>query len=696
MTAEILLVSDNEQTINEISEILKQHSYILKTASDSEKAEKIINEDSLDIVLYDCEAENIDILLSAGRMKLNLQSKNICSILLLGRNNADYNLLKYASCYITRPFDEHLFSASIASNLQMRNSLKELSKNNSSLAKSLYQLNVLYTAGMQLSEPSASKGKLIDIAMNALDQSLSLSLSYALVLSSANDIKLIIKSLFPISDRLENAIKIRAILNYKNEFSLNPNETDIIISKFSKDQFGEYDLNVFEYDNLSAKINIKNKFYGIVEVFREADFSSDDAKCFSALINQASPPLEGAVLYEEIKEANERLKKLESLKSEFISIVSHELKTPLTSINSSLDIILKGMTGEVNSAAEKFLNLAKANTKRLEAIIGDLLDLSKIEAGKMEFHFEKTNINLPAAMVKNSLENLAKERSITINLNLDNNLENVYIDTQRIEQVLTNLISNALKFTPENGVIEVSSSKITEEDLRKIDFFKQLPEHLSREYVQIKVKDSGIGIAKENWSRIFEQFRQIENPSVRKTGGTGLGLPISKRLIDAHKGFIWLESTLNQGTAFYIALPVMNDKEIFELSLEQDIIKAKQDKINIALFSLCEKIIEGKSLIDKILQEEIIRKTSVYKDYFKIENGKRYYYSYALDIDSFAFDFEKMQLENYIKAQSEEYSECTVQYSSVLYPQEGKTAEDLIEKLNSFSKGDIDEKDTDS
>ena len=378
MAAEILLVSDNNQTINEISEILKQHSYILKTAADSEKAEKIINEDSLDIVLYDCEAENIDIPLLSSRMKLNLQSKNICSILLLSGNNINYNLLKYASCYITRPFDEHLFSASISSNLQMRNSLKELSKNNSSLAKSLYQLNVLYTAGMQLSEPSASKGKLIDIAMNALDQSLSLSVSYALILSSANDIKLIIKSLFPISDRLENAIKIRALINYKNEFSLNPNETDIIISKFSKDQFGEYDLNVFEYDNLSAKINIKNKFYGIVEVFREADFSSDDAKCFSALINQASPPLEGAVLYEEIKEANERLKKLESLKSEFISIVSHELKTPLTSINSSLDIILKGMTGDVNSAMEKFLNLAKANTKSLEAIIGDLLDLSKI------------------------------------------------------------------------------------------------------------------------------------------------------------------------------------------------------------------------------------------------------------------------------------------------------------------------------
>ena len=166
--------------------------------------------------------------------------------------------------------------------------------------------------------------------------------------------------------------------------------------------------------------------------------------------------------------------------------------------------------------------------------------------------------------------------------------------------------------------------------------------------------------------------------------------------MDAHKGFIWLNSELNQGSTFYIAIPIMNDREIFELSLEQDMQKAKLEHINIAMFSLSEKYIEGKSLIDKILSEEIIRKTAVFKDYSIIENGRKYYYSYAMDIDSFVFDFEVRRLDTYIKENNPDFLECDIMYSSALYPQDGDTIEMLTSKLNQFSKGDIDEKDINS
>ncbi len=693
--AKIAAISDNYETTDEIEKLLVSHSFEFEAVTKEKKLEEIIGSDEADIILYDCNSINIDITSIIRKMKLTLQTKDIRSILLLSQNNINYSLLKYANGFITRPFDENLFISVINSNLQMRNNLFALSKNNNDLAKSLYQLNVLYNTSTQLAG-SLDKAKLIDIMTEGLEQSLSLSLCYALILNDVNDVKLIIKSLFPISQRLENAIKLRAFLNYKNLFSVNPNIEDINIVKFSKDQFGEYDLNVFSYDNLFAPINIKNRFLGVIEVFRENDFAQDDTKCFTTLVKQVSLPLESAILYEEIKDTNNKLEKLERLKSEFISIVSHELKTPLTSINSSLDIILKGMTGDINDTTAKFLNLAKGNTDRLSAIILDLLDLSKIEAGKMEFRFEKTNINIPVEMVKNTLENWAKERNITIKTDLNRDLDSVYIDTQRMEQILNNLISNAIKFTAENGTIEVCSSKITAEDIRKNEFFTDHAENLSKEYVQISVKDNGIGIAKENWHKVFEQFKQIENSLSRKVGGSGLGLPIAKRLIEAHKGFIWLESEINKGSTFYIAIPVMNDKEIFELSLEQDIQKAKQDRINIALFSLSEKVTEGQSLIDKILSEEIIRKTAVFKDYSLIKDGRRYYYSYAADIDSFVFDFEVRRLFTYIKSNEKDYLNCDIMYSSALYPQDGNRIEDLIIKLNQFSKGDIDEKDTDS
>ena len=682
--AKITLISKNKFLIEEIKTIVSSANFDVEALTLEEEIEQQIINDSTDIVLFDSEMP--DVMAILRKLKLQMQTKDIRSILLLPEQNINYDFLKYTNSYIKKPFDEQLFISTLNSCLQLKETFRVLSKNNNDLAKSLYQLNVLYSTSTQLAG-SLDKTKLIEIMVDGLDQSLSLSLCYALIFNEVNDIKLIIKSLFPISQKLEDAIKLRALLNYKNLFSINPTIDDIQVVKYSKDQYGEYDLNVFGFDNLFAPINIKNKFYGIIEVFRDFDFAQDDTKCFTTLVKQVSLPLESAILYEEIKDTNIKLEKLERLKSEFISIVSHELRTPLTSINSALDIILKGTTGEINDAMEKFLNLAKRNVTRLSAIIYDLLDLSKIEAGKMEFRFEKTNINLPVELVKNTLENLAKEQNITINMNLDTNLESVYVDTQRMEQVLTNLVSNAIKFTRENGTIEITTSRISSEEIKNNSFFDSLPEKLSDEYVQIAVKDNGIGIAKENWGKVFEQFKQIENSLSRKVGGSGLGLPIAKRLMDAHKGFIWLNSELNEGSTFYLAIPLMNEEEIFMHSMEQDIQKAKQERLNISMVALREDIFEEKSLINKILNEDVIRKTNNFKSYTCEKNGKRYYYSYMVDMDSFVFDFEIRKLETYIESNKENYLENNLEYSAVLCPRDGETLPEIVEKLNLFSKG---------
>lgn len=689
----IVLVSDNDKNILKIEKICADNSIELITVCNEENLDETVKNEVAGVFIFDCESNSLDIIALIRKLKLTMQTKDMRSILLLPENNINYDALKYANSYITKPLDEHLFKATVNSALQLRETFRVLSKNNNDLAKSLYQLNVLYNTSTQLAG-SLDKTKLIEIMTDGLDQSLSLSLSYALILNEVNDIQLIIKSLFPISTRLENAIKLRALLNFKNLFSLNPSIEDIKISKTAKDQYGEYDLNVFGYDNLFAPINIKNKFYGIIEVFREADFAQEDTKCFTTLVKQVSLPLESAILYEEIKDTNIKLEKLERLKSEFISIVSHELRTPLTSINSALDIILKGTTGEINETMEKFLNLAKRNVTRLSAIIYDLLDLSKIEAGKMEFRFEKTNINLPIELVKNTLENLAKDQNITINMNLDTSLDLVYIDTQRMEQVLTNLVSNAIKFTRENGTIEITSSRMSADEIRNNKFFETVPENLSSEYVKIAVKDNGIGIAPEDWNKVFEQFKQIENSLSRKVGGSGLGLPIAKRLMEAHKGFIWLESELNKGSTFYLAIPIMTEREIFVHSLEQDIQKAKQEHINIALVALSER--ENGEQIDKLLAENVVRKTAVFKDFSFIKDGRKYYYCYSVDMDSFVYDFEVRKLATYIGKLNKENPDYDIMYSSALCPQDSDEISVLSNKLGDFSKGVMDEKDINS
>ena len=664
----VILISDNESTIKKIKSFILSNTIEIEIISEIKDVENELETENTDIIIYDYNSIEINIISLITKNRLKLQTQDIRTIIILPEREIDYNILKYTNSYITSPIDENLFITVINSNIQIRETLRILSKNNNDLAKSLYQLNVLYTTSTQLAG-SLDKMKLIEIMTEGLDQSLSLSLSYELILKDAKDIKLIIKSLFPITKRLENAIKLRALLNFKNLFSINPQIEDIEISKNIKDKYGEYDLNIFNYDNLLAPINIKNKFYGIVEVFRAEDFSQEDTKCFNTLIKQVSMPIESAILYEEIKDTNKKLERLERLKSEFISIVSHELKTPLTSINSALEIILKGTTGEINSATEKFIRLAKRNVTRLSSIIYDLLDISKIEAGKLEFRFERSNINIPVEIVKNTLENIAKEQKIAIEVELDNTLENVYIDTQRIEQVVTNIISNAIKFTQEGGKIEVKTSKIRGEDICRNRFFEKRPPGIKKEYIQISVKDNGIGIARENWNKVFEQFKQIENSLSRKVGGSGLGLAITKKLIDAHKGLIWLDSEINKGTTFYIGIPILNEKEIFEMSLEQDIQKAKQEKTKIGLIIIKEEYIEGESIIDRIIKDGVIRKTSKYKEYSCVKEGKRYYYLYIMNIDKYALEFEEKKIETYIKEYEEEKKRKEIEYKIVLYPE---------------------------
>ncbi len=554
----ILFISDNKNKADHLQSFFDNRSYEMVISGEEKEILNNIKHSDIDVVIYDSEIKSVKLSSIIGRTKILTDTRDIRSIFLINENFNNFDILKYANAYITEPINKNLFLATLKAELELRENLLVLSKNNDDLAKSLYQLNVLYNTSSQLAG-SLDKIKLIEIMSEGLDQSLSLSLSYILVMNEPNDIRLIIKSLYPISQRLENSIKQSALSNYNNQFSMNLSINDIKVTTTIKDRYGEFDMNVFSFDNLFAPIKIQNKFLGVIEVFRESDFSIDDTKCFNTLVKQVSLPLESAILYDEIKEQNEKLEKLERIKSNFISIVSHELRTPMTVINTSLEILLKG--GELNPTEQKFLGLAKNNADRLSVIIRDLLDLQKMESGEMPFQFELTNINIPIELVKNSLSEFAKEQNVEIILSLSKDLEPVYIDTKRIEQILTNLISNAIKFTSEGGQINVTTSKIKKEDFNKFEFFDKLPENLYDEYIKIAVEDNGIGIAKENWHKVFDQFKQIENSLTRKVGGSGLGLSIAKQLIERHEGLIWLESELDKGTIFYVAIPIKKDKE---------------------------------------------------------------------------------------------------------------------------------------
>ena len=246
----------------------------------------------------------------------------------------------------------------------------------------------------------------------------------------------------------------------------------------------------------------------------------------------------------EKKRYEQRLKELDQMKSAFVSNVSHELRTPLTAIKASADNMLDRLLGDLNEKQVGYLTRIKSNTDRLARLINDLLDLSTIEAGKINLRL----MNLPlVALIKEAAESLrpvATEKLIQLNVICADPRVIAWADRDKVIQVLMNLIGNALKFTPLRGDVIVA---VTKNDAS---------------WVQISVTDSGPGIPEEEVNKVFDRFYQIDQAGKQKTQGTGLGLAISKALVEMHGGKIWVESEAGKGSTFCFTLPA---EQRFEL-----------------------------------------------------------------------------------------------------------------------------------
>lgn len=679
--ARVLFITNNKEKAELVQDVLCKNALEVEVV-----LEEVIIFDKImaffpDLILLDVSFNTQDITLLAKKIKIHTQTDNVIFSLLVPQDCDNQDLLKTATSYITEPLNEKILISTIMSAIRMKNSLDVLSRNNADLAKSLYQLDVLYNTSTQFAG-SLDREKLINIMLEGLEKSLSFNLSYILLFNNDNDIKLIVNSLHPLSERFEQAIKLRAMISYKSLFdkkqmpyAINP---DIIsVEKRIKHPYVEYDLPVLNFDNMFAPVTIGEKFFGVIEVFREEEFKSEDATCFQTLSKQVSIPLETATLYDEIKQTNIKLENLEKMKSEFISIVSHELRTPLTAIKNSLGILKGGAAGETTAVMDKFLGLAERNVLRLKGIINDLLDLSKIEAGKMKYSFEKADIMSPVETVKTTLENLMKEKNIVFSLNYDENLPQVFIDTMRIEQVVMNLLSNAIKFTPENGEIKLCVSKMSGSQIDRSDAVDD------REYIVVLVEDSGIGIEKENLEKVFDKFQQIESSLSRKIGGTGLGLPIAKQLVDAHKGLIWVESAINKGSKFYFAIPVLSDLEVFKAGLEKQIAVAKSNCYTLGVIKISERMDNSTVFLNDIVSGliNIVRKGVNVKEYIVNENNFKTIYYTVMQMDRFALNFVGKKIDGFVKTEPR-YEKCDILFSTVLYPDDEVTVDGLIEKLD--------------
>ncbi len=276
---------------------------------------------------------------------------------------------------------------------------------------------------------------------------------------------------------------------------------------------------------------------GIVVVRRRPGaFEERIVNLMTALANQSKVAIANAHLFREIEEKSRLLEVANRHKSEFLANMSHELRTPLNAIIGFSEVLLQRMFGELNPKQDEYLQDVLSSGRHLLSLINDILDLSKVEAGRMDLELARFDLPQTLRDTLTLVRERAARHGIEVSLDVDGRLGEFVADERKVKQVMLNLLSNAVKFTPEGGRIEV----------------RAVPTDGA---VEISVADTGIGIAPENQELIFEEFRQVGGDYAHKREGTGLGLTLARKLVELHGGRIWVKSQPGQGSTFTFSIP---------------------------------------------------------------------------------------------------------------------------------------------
>ena len=311
---------------------------------------------------------------------------------------------------------------------------------------------------------------------------------------------------------------------------------------------------------LSVPLKRENEVIGVInlESTRKNAFSILHLDTASRLADHASIAITNAELYEEVKRANDA-------KGKFVSEVAHELAQPVTAIKGFNDLLVKGMAGPVSDMQKQFLTTVQFNADRLNTLIKDLLDIGRIETGRLKMEFGPVVLRPIVEETIRALQSQIDEREMTVELQIPDELPTVWVDRARLIQILTNLVSNAYKYTPSGGKMTITVSRLAEVQPRNAPHgnwtrvnppqFKPNPTG----YIACAITDTGFGISPEDQGKLFTQFFRSSNPSVREQRGTGLGLAITKSLIELQGGAIWVDSELGKGSTFAFSVPVVSD-----------------------------------------------------------------------------------------------------------------------------------------
>ena len=433
----------------------------------------------------------------------------------------------------------------VRTDLELNKTQEELDKRLSSL-NALHKISRLISTTLDVSEIFQRLGKVL---------SAELGFEKALLLMFDENKNLISRMETGFNKKIVEHI----ITNFHKDHMLNGllREARVISSLNAPKQKKERIYQLFGTEHfIFAPILSQDGTIGIFFVGHQSDakINESDEELVSILANQIGQSIENAELFEqvyrsrqdleskiqdrtkELAHALEELKKISKAKTDFVSAVSHELRTPLTSIKGYASILITGKIGALPPEVKERLEKINKHSDNLVKLINDLLDISRIESGRVEMNFTKHNIASIVENIRDLLMPQVSKKNIQLKINIPK-LPDIPVDNSQIERVFINLLSNAIKFTPENGTIMIDAE-------------------LKDQSVLFKISDNGIGIKEEEIPKLFQEFYRIDNEINQNVKGTGLGLVLVKNIIEAHQGKIWLTSKTGSGTTFYFTLPI--------------------------------------------------------------------------------------------------------------------------------------------
>ncbi len=517
-----ILVVDDSRPIREfvIETLMRQEGFVVTEATDGAEGVEMALDNSPDLILLDLEMPR----LNGFQVVDMLQEHGMdIPIILITSHGSEAIAVEFfrkgVKDYLSKPFTADALYAAIEralTEVRLRRERDALTQHlkaaNRQLVQRLQEMDILYRVGKSVT------------SLLAMDQLLERIIDAIFYTVGAEEANLML--LEEESGTLQPAIHRQRVAGHLQETGQRTAEelAANVADSGAPEVTGAM---------LSVPLKLGGRTIGVLGVGNRISgqpFSEHEQQLLMALADYAAIAIENARLYEEVRQANQA-------KSEFVSFVAHELRTPMTSIRGYADILLRGMAASLTKQQAEFVHKIRSNVVRMQILVSDLQDISRIETGHLHLDLRTVPLNQVVQDALETTQEQIKARDQKLTINLPDDLPPVRADAARLTQVLINLLSNAYKYTPNGGRIWLRAWR-------------------EGSFVHCAVSDTGIGISPEDQARLFTKFFRSENPVAREKPGTGLGLCIVKKLIELQGGEISVQSELGRGTTFAFTIPL--------------------------------------------------------------------------------------------------------------------------------------------